>query len=245
MAAYLSGRRAVVTGGTRGVGRATSLALAREGASVLACYQRDDSAAAELAAHDEWATDRCHAVRADLRTAPGRARLVAAAREHLGGVDILVNNLGTYRPAALDALSAPDLTDSLHDNLTVHIVVTQALLGLLADGGAVVNIGAGMADRGRPEHVAFTAAKAGLAGFTRSLAKELAPRGIRVNTVAPGVVETERGIDLPPPVRASLLSAIPLRRFVTATDVADVVLFLASDLAVAVAGATVKVDGGI
>jgi 3-oxoacyl-[acyl-carrier protein] reductase len=244
MAPRLDGRRAVVTGGTRGVGRAVSLALARSGAHVLACYRHDDEAAADLCAQPEWDAGRCRVVRADLTTASGRARLAAAAGAS-GRVDILVNNLGTYHPAALTALSEHALRESLDGNLTVHLLVTRALLDLIDDGAAVVNIGAGMADRGRPRHVPFTTAKAGLAGFTRALDKELAPRGIRVNTVAPGVVETERGIDLPPAVRADLLSAIPLGRFVTAADVAHVVLFLASDLAGLMAGATVRVDGGI
>jgi NAD(P)-dependent dehydrogenase (short-subunit alcohol dehydrogenase family) len=241
----LDGRRALVTGGTRGVGRAVSLALAGSGATVLACYRADEHAAAELAADAHWPAGRCHTLRADLRTGAGRAAVLAALEEHLGGLDILVNNFGTYQPAALDAMSTVELEESLHANLTAHLLLTQAVLGHLAPGAAVVSIGAGMAERGRPGHAAFTTAKAGLAGFTRTLAKELAPRGVRVNTVAPGVVQTERGIDLPPPVRAALLSSIPLRRFVTATDVANVVLFLASDLAGLVAGATVKVDGGI
>jgi 3-oxoacyl-[acyl-carrier protein] reductase len=239
MAPRLDGRLALVTGGTRGVGLATSLALRRAGASVLACYRSDTVAAARLAATG------CRVVRADLRTEEGRARLVSAVEADLGGLDILVNNLGTYRPAALAAMTAAAVQESMHANLTVHLLLSQAVLGHLRTGAAIVNVGAGMAERGRPEHVPFTAAKAGIAGFGRALAKELAPRAIRVNTVAPGVVETERGIDLPPPVRASLLSAIPLRRFVTAADVANVVLFLASDLAGAVSGATVKVDGGI
>jgi len=245
MAPRLDGRRAVVTGGTRGVGRATSLALARAGASVLACYRKDDAAAAGLSEQDGWAADRCHVVAADLTTEPGRARLVEAVGRHLGGVDILINNLGTYRPAALAVLSGAEVEGSVAANLTVHLLVTQALLPQLSEGATVVNIGAAMAERGRPEHVPFTTAKAGLAGFGRALTKELAPRGIRVNTVAPGLVETERGIDLPPPVRANLLSAIALRRFVTAADVANAVLFLASDLSGLVAGATIKVDGGI
>jgi NAD(P)-dependent dehydrogenase (short-subunit alcohol dehydrogenase family) len=245
MAPRLDGRRVLVTGGTRGVGRATTLALARTGASVVAGYRSDDESAALLTKEPDWAEDRCHTVRADLATESGRKSLVDAVHKGLGGLDVLVNNLGTYRPAALAGVSAQDLADDIHTNLTVHILVTQAVLGLLADGGSVVTIGAGMAERGRPDHIAFAAAKAGLAGFTRSLAKELAPRRIRANIVAPGVVETERGLDLPPRIRASLLSAIPLGRFVTATDVANVVLFLASDLAGLVTGATIKVDGGI
>jgi 3-oxoacyl-[acyl-carrier protein] reductase len=240
----LDGRRALVTGGTRGIGLATAVRLAQCGARVLTCYRRDDDAAASLSRMPDWAPDRCRVIRADLSTAAGRARLVAAAAE-LGGVDILVNNLGTYQPAALADLSTADIVDDLYTNLTVHLLVIQAVAGLLADGASIVNLGAGMAERGRPQHVAFTTAKAGLAGCARALAKELAPRGIRVNTVAPGVVETERGIHLPAPVRAQLLAAIPLGRFVTAADVANVVLFLASDLSGLISGATINVDGGI
>jgi 3-oxoacyl-[acyl-carrier protein] reductase len=245
VAPRLDGRRALVTGGTRGVGRATALALASAGARVLSCYRHDDEAAARLTEHPDWASDRCRVVRADLRTGAGRAEVCAVVDGYLGELDILVNNLGTYRPAPLATIAEPDLEAYLHENLTTHLLLTQAVLARLADGATVVNVGAAMAERGRPGHALFTAAKAGLAGFTRSLAQELAPRGIRVNTVAPGVVETERGIDLPPPVRASVLAAIPLGRFVTAAEVANVVLFLASGSAVAVTGATVKVDGGI
>jgi 3-oxoacyl-[acyl-carrier protein] reductase len=241
----LDGRHAVVTGGTRGVGRAISLALAAAGAGVLACYRGDDEAAARITGERDWAGQRCHLLRADLCTETGRAELTTAARERFGGVDILVNNFGTYAPAPLADLDSHALAGSLSANLTAHLLVTRGMLALLRDGGAIVNIGAGMADRGRPEHVAFTTAKAGLRGFTRSLAKELAPRRIRVNTVAPGVVDTERGLDLPLPVREAIRSAIPLRRFATPADVANLVVFLASDVAGAVAGATVRVDGGI
>lgn len=245
MAVSFAGRRAVVTGGTRGVGRATTLGLLRAGAHVIAAYRADEEAAASLTRRPEWDERRGHLVPADLATAEGRASLVAAVQRQLGGVDILVNNLGTYDPAPLHAVPEPDLLESLHVNLATHVLVSRALLPYLSDGASIVTIGAAMAERGRPAHVAFTTAKAGLGGFTRALAKELAPRRIRVNAVAPGVVETERGLDLPPPVRESLLAAIPLRRFVTAADVAATVLFLASDLAELVSGATVKVDGGI
>ncbi|WJK38243.1 SDR family oxidoreductase [Solwaraspora sp. WMMA2056] len=239
-------RCAVVTGGTRGVGRATSLALAGAGVAVVAVYRGDDDAAERLAAAPGWDARRCRTVRADLTTPAGREVLSAAVRDQPGGVDLLVNNFGSYRPAPLAASDEQEISDGLHTNLTAQLLVTRALLGLLTDGGAVVNVGAGMADRGRPGHVVFTAAKAGLAGFTRALAKELAPRSIRVNTVAPGVVVTERGLDLPPPVRAALLAAIPLRRFVTATDVAEVVCFLGdARCAGAITGSTINVDGGL
>jgi NAD(P)-dependent dehydrogenase (short-subunit alcohol dehydrogenase family) len=245
VSARFDGRVALVTGGTRGVGRAISLAFASAGASVLACYRTDDAAAARLTGEECWDPARCHVVRADLGTATGRAGVVATASALFGGLDVVVNNFGTYQPAALATVAPAALEESLHVNLTAQVLLTQAVLPLLRDRGAIVNIGAGMAERGRPGHVAFTTAKAGLLGFTRSLAKELAGRGIRVNTVAPGVVANGRGADLPEQVRTSLLAAIPLRRFATPQDVANIVLFLASDLAGGVAGATVRVDGGI
>jgi 3-oxoacyl-[acyl-carrier protein] reductase len=242
MSPRFDGRTVLVTGGTRGVGRTTVLGLARAGATVIAVYRSDSVSAAALTDQPDWDPSRCSLVQADVSTAEGRATVVAQLD---GGLDILVNNHATYDPAPLAALDATAIAESLQTNLIAHIQLTQAVLPLLRDGGAIVNLGAGMADRGRPAHTLFTAAKAGLVGFTRSLHLELADRRIRVNTVAPGVVETERGIDLPPPVRAQILSSIPLLRFVTATDVANTVLFLASDLAGAMSGATVKVDGGI
>jgi NAD(P)-dependent dehydrogenase (short-subunit alcohol dehydrogenase family) len=241
----LDGRRVVVTGGTRGVGRATSLVMSRAGATVLAVYRADDAAAARIVEALGWAPERNSVLRADLRTPEGRAHLVAACRERLGGVDVLVNNLGTYGPRPLAEATPGDVEETLSANLSTHILVTQAVLPLLADGASVVNVGAGMADRGRPGHAAFTAAKAGLYGFTRSLAKELGTRGIRVNTVAPGVVETERAMPLPEAERELLTQVIPLRRFSTAADVASLVTFLASDLSSFVNGAAVGVDGGL
>ncbi|RAJ61637.1 glucose 1-dehydrogenase/3-oxoacyl-[acyl-carrier protein] reductase [Streptomyces sp. Amel2xB2] len=241
----LAGKRALVTGGTRGVGRATSLVLARSGARVVACYRGDEEAAKRLENELGWDAARHRTLRADLFTPAGRAAAADACRELYGDIDVLVNNMGTYAPQPFAELSDEDVAQCLDENLTAHVQLTRTVLPLLADGASVVNVGAGMAERGRPGHVHFTAAKAGLAGFVRSLSKELGDRAVRVNTVAPGVVETERGIDLPPHVREGLLSAIPLRRFGTAADVARTVAFLASDSASFVNGLTLRVDGGI
>ncbi|KNB51247.1 SDR family NAD(P)-dependent oxidoreductase [Streptomyces caatingaensis] len=241
----LDDKRVLVTGGTRGVGRATSLALARSGARVMACYRTDQDAAKRLESEPGWDPDRHRTLQADLFTPDGRTATAEVCRDQFGGLDILVNNLGTYAPLPFRELTDGDVARVLEENLTVHIQLTRSVLPLLADGAAIVNVGAGMAERGRAQHVHFTAAKAGLNGFVRSLSKELGGRGIRINTVAPGVVETERGIDLPPHVREGLLSSIPLRRFGTAREIAHTIAFLVSDAAGFVNGVTLHVDGGL
>src|SRR5207237_817496 len=132
-------------------------------------------------AQDGWDPARCFAVRADVATAQGRAAVLAAVRRHLGGVlDLLVNSHATDDPAPLATLPATAIDESLKVNLTAHIQLTQAVLPLLRNGAAIVNLGAAVADRGRTAHTLFTAAMAGLAGFTRSLHLELADRSIRV-----------------------------------------------------------------
>jgi NAD(P)-dependent dehydrogenase (short-subunit alcohol dehydrogenase family) len=241
----LEDKRVLVTGGTRGVGRATSLAMAGSGARVLACYRTNRDAAKRLESEPGWDPGRHRTLQADLFTPSGRSAAAAACREVFGGLDILVNNLGTYAPRPFGELTDEDVARVVAENLTVHLQLTRTVLPLLSDGGAVVNVGAGMAERGRAGHTHFTAAKAGLGGFVRSLCKEVGERGIRINTVAPGVVETERGIDLPPQVQEGLLSAIPLRRFGTACEIARVIAFLAGDAARFVNGVTLRVDGGL
>jgi 3-oxoacyl-[acyl-carrier protein] reductase len=241
----LDGRRALVTGGTRGVGRAAALCLAQAGARVVAVYRADDEAAQRMADEPGWTDGGSSVLRADLREPAQRERLVAECRDRLGGLDILVNNLGTYDPGPWAEIDADGIQDTVSANLTTHVLVTRAVLPLLSDGASLVNVGAGMASRGRAGHAPFTAAKAGLPGFARSLARDLGSRGIRVNTVAPGVVVTERGVPVPEPIREGLRQAIPLRRFGTAEDVANVVTFLASDLSSFVNATEIGVDGGL
>jgi len=273
VAAWLEGKRALVTGGTRGIGRAITLAMAAAGATVVACHRTDSEHAAtlarelkELSVHEldatgvraagnpaavEFVADgsfagAAHAVvRADVTDPAEVAHLVQTCRATLGGLDVLVNNAGVDGEHPFDDLPLAEWHRVLDADLTSLFLVTQAASALLEPGASVVNIGAAIAARGRAGRTHHTAAKAGVGGLTRSLAKELGPRGIRVNTVAPGVIDTDPSGGPPAHVREMLARFTALGRLGTPDDVAGAVCFLASDLARYVTGVTLTVDGGI
>jgi len=241
----LAGRRVLVTGGSRGIGRATTLAFARAGATVVTCSRHDDENAAGLARELKEIGDAHHVVRADVTRREDVARLLTTCRMALGGLDVVVNNAGVHAQAPIEELARNEWHRVVDSDLTAAYLVSQAALPLLAPGASVVNVGASVALRGRPGSAHYAAAKAGLIGLTRSLCKELGPRGIRVNLVAPGVVETEPGAGLPPELHAQLIAITPLGRLAAPEDVADAVLFLAGDASRHVSGVTLNVDGGL
>jgi 3-oxoacyl-[acyl-carrier protein] reductase len=228
----LRGRRALVTGGTHGIGRAVVLALAQAGAAVVTCHRRPGPDADSLVWQLKEIGDDHHLVQADVGREEDVARLMETCRSRLGGLDILVNNVGAQSRAAFATLGPDDWRRAVDANLTTAFLVTHGALPLLSRRACVVNVGSRAAEHGTAEMVPYTAAKAGLVGFTRSLAKELGPVGVRVNVVAPGPLgPTEGG----PPVPGR-----PGR----ADDVAAVVLFLVSDEAGFITGETFTVDGG-
>lgn len=240
-----AGRRVVITGGTRGIGRATALAFARAGARIVVSYRSDAEQAKSLGAELEAAGGEAELVQADLTTREGAQLLAATATGWLGGIDVLVNNLGVDGHVPFGKLSEEEWHRVLDHNATSAYLVTQSVLDALAPGASVVNIGASVALRGRPMGVHYSTSKAALVGFTRALAKELGPRGIRVNLVAPGVTETEPGAGLPPQLAAKLTALTALGRLGTPEDVAGAVLYLAGESASYVTGTTIEVDGGI
>jgi glucose 1-dehydrogenase/3-oxoacyl-[acyl-carrier protein] reductase len=245
MFADLAGKRALVTGGTRGIGRAIALGLATAGAHVVVSHVQE-SEAAESLRHELKETGGHHLlVIADAADPEQITALLAAAGEHLGGLDILVNSVGTISHVPYAQLSIADWTSVLTTNLTATHLVTQGALPLLGDSGSVINIGSGAGLVGVPLRAHYTAAKTGLIGLTRSLSKEIGSKGIRVNLVSPGVIETDHAAGMPPAARAAYTNRIPLGRLGTAEEVAAVVLFLASDVSSYVNGATFTVDGGI
>ncbi|MEV0092394.1 SDR family NAD(P)-dependent oxidoreductase [Streptomyces sp. NPDC050738] len=242
-----AGRRVLVTGATRGIGRATALAFARAGATLVLVHRSDGEAAKRLTGELEAVGAEFELLQADLTRAEG-ARLVADhVREGIGGLDVLVNNLGVDGHVPFEKLAEDEWHRVMDHNTTSAYLVTHALTGLLSEGAAVVCVGASVALRGRPLGVHYSASKAALVGFVRALAKELGGRGIRVNLVAPGVTETDPdGAGGPPPqIVARLTAQTALGRLGRPEDVAGAVLFLAGESAGYVTGTTIEVDGGI
>ncbi|MEV4173355.1 SDR family NAD(P)-dependent oxidoreductase [Nonomuraea sp. NPDC049709] len=241
----LNSRRVLVTGGTRGVGRAISLALAGAGANVVACHRTDEESAAELGRQLKQLGGDHHVVRADVTVPADVAALADHVRTVYGGLDVVVNNAGVDSMAPLAVLEGEEWRRVLDTDLTSAFLVTQTMLPLLGEGASVIMIGSAAAERGVAMRAHYGAAKAGLAGFTRSLVKELGERRIRVNVVAPGIVETEPGAGLPEELFQRFTGLTPLGRLAQPDDVAGAVLFLAADLSRFVNGVTIAVDGGI
>ncbi|HZN74638.1 MAG TPA: SDR family NAD(P)-dependent oxidoreductase [Micromonosporaceae bacterium] len=239
----LAGRKALVTGGTRGIGREITLALARTGADVLACYRHDGEHVEQLARDLKEITGDHHVVRADISDTAAVRALADECSSRFSHLDVVVNNAGVISHEPFERLAVDEWRRVLDTNLTGAYLVTQAMLPLLRTGGSIVNIGSRVATVGIPLRAHYTAAKAGMIGLTRSLCKELGPRGIRVNLVAPGVIATE--LELSEEVRARYEGMTALRRLGAPADIAAVVCFLASDLAAYVTGETINVDGGI
>lgn len=239
----LAGKKAIVTGGTRGIGRAIVLTLARAGADVITCYRQESEAAEQLARELKELGDQHHVIKADVSRPEEIDRLVEECRTHFGSLDVVVNNAGAISHIPFPELTAQEWQRVLDTNLTAPALLAGKVLPLLGEGASIINVGSRVATVGVPLRAHYTAAKAGLIGLTRSLAKELGPRGIRVNVVAPGPVETD--IEIPAPVRERYQKLIALGRLGVPEEIANVVLFLASDLASFVSGETINVDGGI
>jgi 3-oxoacyl-[acyl-carrier protein] reductase len=243
----LKDKVALVTGGSRGIGRAIALALAGAGATVVVNYRGNQAAADETVAAITAAEGRALAVQADVSTAEDVERLFKTAAEQFGRVDILVNNAGITRDTLLLRMKDDDFDAVLDTNLRGLFLCTRAALRPMtrARFGRIINITSVVGLVGNAGQANYAAAKAGIIGFTKSAAREMASRGITVNAVAPGYIETELTGVLDEKVRAAILENVPLGRLGTPEDVAGVVCFLASNAAAYITGQTFTVDGGM
>ena len=243
----LDGKVARVTGGSRGIGRAIALRLGQEGADVAVCA-RNVEAAGEVASEIEGLGRKCLVRACDVADAEQAGALIASTIDELGQLDILVNNAGVTRDNLLMRMKEEDWDEVLAINLKGAFNCARAAVRpmLKARGGRIVNITSVVGLQGNAGQANYAASKAGLIGLTKSLARELASRGITANAVAPGLVpETGMTGELAAEVQQQMLSAVPLGRAGTPEDVAHAVAFLASEQAAYITGQVLAVDGGM
>jgi len=243
----LHDRKALVTGGSRGIGSATCSMLAQAGADVAVHYMRSREAAREVASRIEAQGRRAALVQADLRDAAQADALAAEARGALGGLDIIVHNAGIWTAGSLTDLTPEIWEETMRVNLDAVYRITRAAFPFLrqSEHAVIVNVVSTAAQRGEAHHAHYAASKGALVSWTKSLAVELAP-DIRVNAVAPGWVETDMVVEelREPKRREEILRDIPRHRVAAPQDVAGAIVFLASDLAAHITGAVLNVNGG-
>ena len=240
-------RAAVVTGGSRGIGRAVCVALAKQGCNVVVNYCHGEAAAAETAALCKELGVEAVTVQADVSTAEGCKKLFEEAVNAFGRVDILVNNAGVTRDNLILRLSEEDFDTVLNANLKgAFLCCKEAARRMVRQRwGRIVNLSSVVALRGNAGQTNYAASKAGLIGLTKSLARELVSRNVTVNAVAPGFIETDMTAALPEAVRAEMAKGIPAGRAGKPEDVANLAAFLASEAAAYITGQVIHCDGGM
>ncbi len=243
----LSGKVALVTGSTRGIGRATAEKLAEAGATVIITGRSEDRAVEVAKEIREKTGSETFAVGMDIGVKESVEGAFKRITDRFGGVDILVNNAGMNRDTLFVRMKLEDWEEIIRVNLTGTFLVTQlSVKGMMKKRwGRIINMSSVVAFIGNVGQANYSSAKAGLIGFTKTLAKELASRNITVNAVAPGFIETDMTEDLPEDIKQGFLNQIPMNRFGKPEDVANVVLFLASDMAGYITGEVIHVNGGL
>lgn len=243
----LTGKTAIVTGGSRGIGRAVCLELARRGCNIVLSFAGNTAAADQTVSDCQALGVQALAVQGNVADADAVKALFDAALEKFGAIDILVNNAGITRDNLLMLLKEEDFDAVVDTNLKGTFLCMKAAVRPMMKQrrGRIISLSSVVGLRGNAGQVNYAASKAGVIGMTKSLAKELAGRNITVNAVAPGFIDTDMTAVLPDKAKEAILSSIPMARLGAAEDVASAVAFLASDEAGYITGQVLAVDGGM
>lgn len=243
----LSNKTAIVTGASRGIGREIALKLATLGANVVVNYAGNEQLAKEVVSEITALGQKALAIQCDVANSESVAQMVKQTIAEFGSLDILVNNAGITRDNLLMRLKETDWDDVININLKGVFLCTKAASRQMMRqrSGRIINIASVVGISGNPGQANYVAAKAGVIGLTKSAAKELAPRNITVNAIAPGFITTDMTDELSTDVKTELLNLIPLARFGEPADIANVAAFLSQEESNYITGQTITVDGGM
>lgn len=244
---HLAGKVALITGASRGIGQAVALEMARAGADIAVNYSGSEAAAQATVNQVKALGRKAIMVKANVADADEVAAMVEAVQAEFGHIDILVNNAGITRDTLLMRMKDSDWDDVININLKGVYLVTKAVSKLMMKqrSGRIINMSSVVGVTGNAGQANYSASKAGVIGFTKTCAKELASRGILVNAIAPGFIHTDMTDVLPEKVKEATLAAIPLHRMAEPKEVASVAVFLASEYASYITGQVLNVDGGM
>ncbi len=243
----LNNKISLVTGGTRGIGREVALALAKEGSDVAISYTSNEELALNIVEEIKNLGVNSIAVEANVANNDDVVNMIKTVEEKLGTIDILVNNAGITKDNILIKMSEEDWDSVLDVNLKGVFLCSKAIARAMMKKryGKIINISSVVGINGNPGQSNYSASKAGVIGFTKSIAKELASRGIRINAIAPGFIETDMTNALKDEIKNEMMKNIPLNSFGQPKDIAHLVLFLASEKSDYITGEVIKVDGGM
>ncbi|WP_088041252.1 3-oxoacyl-[acyl-carrier-protein] reductase [Bacillus sp. EAC] len=243
----LKGKVALVTGGSRGIGKAIALSLAKNGANVVVNYSGNEAAANQVVEEITALGVKAIAYKANVANSEEVATLIKNTVDEFGSIDILVNNAGITRDGLLLRMKDSDWDDVIDTNLkgVFNCIKSAAKFMSRQRNGRIINISSVVGQIGNPGQMNYVAAKAGVLGMTKTAAKELASRNITVNAIAPGFIETDMTSELNEQIRTGMLANIPLQSFGQPEDIANAVVFLATDASRYITGQTINVDGGL